>query len=124
MEAAHVRRFLPGLRRCPQNRWPMLDVDIRPAGDAAVLAVLGDSIDPVLCDRVWSLARALDGARSPGVLDIVPSYASVLVRFDPLVIDLPRVMAAVRGAAERSGGRSTRPSRRLTVRVCFGGECG
>ena len=102
----------------------MLDVDLRPAGDAAVLAVLGDGIDPALVARVWSLARAVESARVRGITDVVPAFASLLVRFDPLAMDLPRALAVVRGAAERADASSAVVGRRLTVAVCFGGEHG
>jgi KipI family sensor histidine kinase inhibitor len=102
----------------------MLDVDIKPVGDAAVLAVLGNAIDQALVSGVWSLADAIERSRCAGMLDVVPAYASVLVRFDPFVADLPRVMAVVRGAAERATQAASSRSRRLTISVCFGGECG
>jgi len=102
----------------------MLDVDIRPVGDAAVLAVLGNSIDQALVSGVWSLADELERSRCAGMLDVVPAYASVLVRFDPFVADLPRIMAVVRGAAERATVAAAAKSRRLTIAVCFGGQCG
>jgi len=102
----------------------MLDVDIRPVGDAAVLAMFGDSIDQASVNAVWSLTQALTRSKRAGMLDVVPAYASVLVRFDPFVTDLPRIMAIVRGAAENAGESDAARSRRLTISVCFGGECG
>jgi inhibitor of KinA len=102
----------------------MLDVDIRPAGDAAVLVVLGDAIDQALVEKVWSAHRAIERAGIPGLRDAVPAYGSVLVRFDPLANDLPRVMAAVRGACERAQDLAAPHARRLTIAVCFGDECG
>jgi KipI family sensor histidine kinase inhibitor len=102
----------------------MLDVDIRLVGDAAVLALLGETVDQALVQRAWSLSRAIERYASAGVLDIVPAYASVLVRFDPFVTDAARVIAAVRGAAERSSDMPPVRARRFTVRVCFGRECG
>lgn len=102
----------------------MVDIDIRPVGDAAVLAELGDAIDQALVARVWSLKQALEASRFSGLTDVVPAYASVLVRFDPFVTDLPRVMAIVRGAAERAADAATERGRRVTIRVCFGGTHG
>jgi KipI family sensor histidine kinase inhibitor len=116
--------FYRGWGDAPRIEGSMLEVDIRPVGDAAVLAVLGNGIDQALVNGVWSLADELARSRSAGMLDVVPAYASVLVRFDPFVADLPRVMAVVRGAAERAAVTASRRFRRLTISVCFGSECG
>ena len=102
----------------------MGQIDIRLVGDAAVLAIAGDSVDPQTLRRVWSLYESIRATLVSGILDIVPAYASVLVRFDPALIDLPRVIAGIRGAAERPGPSSLRSFRAWTVHVCFGGAHG
>src|SRR3977135_2037655 len=116
--------FYRGWVDAPRIEGSMFEVDIRPVGDAAVLAVLGNSIDQALVNGVWSLADEVRRSRCAGMLDVVPAYASVLVRFDPFVADLPRIMAVVRGAAERAADAASPRLRRLTISVCFGGECG
>jgi KipI family sensor histidine kinase inhibitor len=100
------------------------DVDVRLVGDAAVLAVVGDRIDLPTVERVWALRSTLERSDTTGMLDIIPAYASVLVRFDPLVIDSARVIAALRGAAEGDYRQAPRRRRRWTIGVCFGGEHG
>ncbi len=68
---------------------------VEPFGDAALLVVLGERVDPAVNDRVHRLAFGLDvrAARLPGLGATVPAYASVLVPFDPSVL----AEAAVRG---------------------------
>jgi KipI family sensor histidine kinase inhibitor len=100
------------------------DVDVRLVGDAAVLAVVGDRIDLPTVERVWALRSTLERSDTTGMLDIIPAYASLLVRFDPLVIDSARVIAALRGAAEGDYRQAPRRRRRWTIGVCFGGEHG
>lgn len=100
----------------------MLAVDIRPMGDTAVLAVLGDRIDAAIVRRVWTLASSLKTCEAFD--DVVPAYASVLVRFDPRALDLAHAMAIVRGAAERTQAASDRRRRRVMLRVSFGGVDG
>lgn len=62
-------------------------VRIEPMGDNALLLHFGDTIDLALNARVHETAALLRAARLPGVVDIVPAYASVLLRFDPLAGD-------------------------------------
>lgn len=57
-----------------------------PFGDLAVLALIGDRVDPVLTARAHRLAervRAACAAGEPALGTPVPGFASVLVPFDP-----------------------------------------
>lgn len=102
----------------------MLEVDIKPVGDAALHVVVGDRVDREIVSRVWSLARAIERAGGDALVDIVPAYASVLVRYDPLRVDQAIVMALVRGAAETASTTSSAHARTVTIGVRFGGEWG
>ena len=52
-------------------------------GDAALLIEFGDTIDPLSGRRVRSLARHLAAVGLAGLSEIVPTYRSLLLRFDP-----------------------------------------
>jgi KipI family sensor histidine kinase inhibitor len=66
-------------------------------GDAAVLVTFGDRADPALAVRAGALAGAIDDRRAatPALGRSVPAHATVLVPFDPLVIDLDEAIALV-----------------------------
>jgi KipI family sensor histidine kinase inhibitor len=51
------------------------------AGDSALLVVLGDSLDRTINEHVHALAARLQ--QQPGLREIVPAYASLLVHYDP-----------------------------------------
>jgi len=89
-----------------------------------VLAVLGDAIDPATVARVWALHAVLKTLCGPIVKDVVPAYASVLVRFNPSATQLAIVMATVRGALEAAGEIHADASRTVDVGVCFAAEHG
>lgn len=57
---------------------------IVPFGEAALLFVLGDAIDPALSARVHRLAEAVRRLGDPALGAPVPGYGSLLVPFDPL----------------------------------------
>jgi len=95
---------------------------VLPVGDAGVLAVLGDAIDPKTVASVWSLLDVLKRMLGDSVLDVVPAYASVLVRFNPSATQLASVMATVRGAMEVAGEAPAAASRMVEVGVCFTAE--
>jgi KipI family sensor histidine kinase inhibitor len=52
-------------------------------GDRALLAVLGEAIDPEVNDRVHALAGAIRAAGLPGIRDLVPAYATLAVHYQP-----------------------------------------
>src|SRR5581483_4988097 len=93
-----------------------------PAGEAAVLVVLGDRVDPALNDRVHALTRALDAAS--WVADLTPGYASLLVEFDPTAVTPAEVEAAIRQALATPAAAGARASRLRQVPTVYGGEYG
>ena len=54
------------------------------AGDAALVVEFEARIDPSVNARAIQLAEAMQAARIPGVLDVVPTFRSVAIYFDPL----------------------------------------
>lgn len=57
---------------------------IRPAGDQALVVEIGEGIDEIVNQRVHALALALERRELPGIVDLVPTYRSLLVNYDPL----------------------------------------
>lgn len=96
--------------------------DVLPVGDAAVLAVLGDTVDEATVNRVCSVAASLRQWLGTSVLDVVPAFASVLVRFDPGVARLATIVACVRGAIEKAQNLPAIESRTIDVSICFSAE--
>ncbi len=66
-----------------------------PAGDQTVVAELGDSIEPECNRRVHDLMSAIESSEVRGVVDLVPTYRSLLVQYDPLVISHADLVARV-----------------------------
>lgn len=94
-----------------------------PAGDAGLVVELGDTIDAQVNDAVVALAAALEGRGLTGIREIIPTYRSLLVQFDPVVLPRRDLLAAVEECwpppplpeASRSHWR---------VPVLYGGEAG
>lgn len=110
-------------RALERRRYP-LSMKIEPVGDAAAIAILGDAIDLATVRRVWALNALLRERLGASALDVVPAYASVLVRFDPATTNLAHVMACLRGAAQDRGDAIVLTPRRIVVAACFGDEHG
>lgn len=94
-----------------------------PAGDAGLCVELGDAIDETINVRVVALEAALAARQVPGVIEMVSTYRSLLVMFDPLVATHATIAEAVRALwplpPVPAGAR-----RLWRVPVCYGGEMG
>ena len=96
---------------------------VRDAGESALLVELGNDIDPLVNARAVAAAAKVRAANVTGVRDVVPTFRSVAVYFDPLVTDVGRLKVLLEDAATTavsavSGGRS------IDVPVFYGGEAG
>ena len=59
---------------------------ILPLGDSALLIQLGDEIDITINQRVHTLAALILAAPLPGLIEVVPAYRTLLIRYDPLIL--------------------------------------
>ncbi|MCO5089946.1 5-oxoprolinase subunit PxpB [Bosea sp. (in: a-proteobacteria)] len=92
-------------------------------GDTALTVEFGSVIDAGLNARVLALDAALASEAPRGVLETVPTYRSLLVIFDPLVVDLPGLKTRIRALAA-SDIAVKRSARRWRVPVVYGGAFG
>jgi KipI family sensor histidine kinase inhibitor len=70
-------------------------VIIEPHGDAALLVVFGDRIDPKINRRVHAASAVVRAAAGPWSTP-VPAYASLLVGYDPLRVSFDEARSALR----------------------------
>jgi KipI family sensor histidine kinase inhibitor len=95
-----------------------------PAGDAALVAELGDAIDPGLNDAVQALDAALARANPAGLVETVPTYRSLLVHFDPCLTDAATLGTVLRDLAAGLDEAGPAAGRRWFLPVAFGGDLG
>ena len=95
---------------------------IRDAGDSAVLLELDAVIDPGVNARAIGIAHAIASSRFAGVRDVIPTYRSVAVHFDPLATDVAAVTHAMLEAAHAAP--EAREGALVEVPVSYGGADG
>ena len=101
------------------------------AGDAALIVELENRIDPAVNETAVALAKAIQAGALPGVRDVVPTYRSVAIHFEPLRTDYDELRARVEawcagdGSVHQSGTRPPYgdPSP-VRVPVCYAGAFG
>jgi KipI family sensor histidine kinase inhibitor len=96
---------------------------ILPCGDSAVTVEFGDAIDPDLNGLVLALDDILRRRAPPGLLEIVPTYRSLTVQFDPTVLDYDALTGLIVREGEALKPRSA-VGRRWRVPVVYGGRFG
>ncbi len=96
------------------------------AGEQGLVVEFGNAIDPAVNARVHRLARALTARCLEGVLEVVPSYRSLLVLFDPMVLQRGRLAAEVQGilAAPAVEETACAGGNMRELPVLYGGEFG
>ena len=103
----------------PGRAWQIV-----PAGDAALLVRLGSRPGPTATRRALALVAALDATHLPGLLDVIPAYASILVRFDPLLIAPAAMAAYLRAMLFQSADAPPPHGRLVRIPVHYGGDDG
>src|SRR5512140_3065701 len=89
-------------------------VAFRSLGEGGLVVELGDAIDPALNARVHRLARAVRERLGGRIVEVVPTYRSLLVRHDPLRVprralarELEALVAELPEGAEAAGAART-----------------
>lgn len=94
-----------------------------PCGDCAVTIEFGTEIDDAVNALCLAFDEVLAQAAIPGVVETLPTYRSVFVQVDPLIIDMPAFEQRVH-ALLACLEPQTRPRRRWRIPVVYGGEFG
>lgn len=92
---------------------------ILPLGDCALVIEFGDRIAPKIHQLVLDGLSALEQHPFPGRLDIVPTYRSLTVYFDPTITDVDSLTAILLRLARNPGAARPRSLQSVTVPVLY-----
>ena len=95
-----------------------------PAGDQTLVVELGDEIDADLNRRVHDLTHLVEEQRICGVVDLTPTYRSLLVQYDATETSLGEISNAIRDLDDRQGTGSSEQPLVVHVPTLYGGEFG
>jgi KipI family sensor histidine kinase inhibitor len=94
------------------------------AGDSALVAEYGDAIDVRLNARVRQLQRTIEASGQAGLVELVPTYRSLMVHYDPMVLSHEAVAGLILEAAGHLPEDDREPARVVDVPVLYGGNEG
>ncbi len=97
-----------------------------PAGDSAILIELGSEIDPAVNDQVYSLTSDIENTNINGVTELVPTYRSLLVHYDPMAIGFNEMHDVLNQVVENQSNRESTDFEPVVIElpVVYGGEDG
>lgn len=94
-----------------------------PCGDCAVSLRFGEGISPEIHAQVMAYADAVTKARIPGVVELVPSYCALMVRYDPLALTYREIADALLSLKPETI-QTNEAAEVVELPVCYGGEYG
>ena len=100
---------------------------LRWSGDEHVVAVLGDAVDlPTVLRVVDASQRLWRSDLSPVIVEMVPTWCSILVHFDPALISPTELSTSLHAflADLPESGAVRLESRLVTLPVLYGGRAG
>lgn len=102
--------------------WPR----VLPIGDQALVVEFGDEISPEINDRVYKFAAAVESAAGNRVVELVPTYRSVLVQYDAVAATYDEMVKLVEPLlGDMTGDAGSAATRTVyEIPVSYGGEHG
>jgi inhibitor of KinA len=94
------------------------------AGDSVLIVEFEERIDAVVNARAIAVSDAIQAAGLTGVRDVVPTYRSVAVYFDPLRVDYDQLCTLLDREAAQPAPDASAPRVPLRIPICYGGDLG
>ena len=96
----------------------------RLAGDRGFLVEFGDGIDPGVNAKVRAMAGVLEKEKPEGILEVIPTYRSLLFIYDPERTDPDRLYLLVETLETSSSAMDADTFKTVEIPVCYGGDFG
>ena len=97
---------------------------IMPAGDRGLVVEFGNVIDIQTNNRVQQLKKCLREAQIQGVLELQPTFRSLMIYYDPLKISYEELEKRVRILGSAGTLKDHKKKRILKIPCCYGARFG
>jgi inhibitor of KinA len=87
-------------------------------GDTALTVEFGDAIDARINRQVLALAALLAAAALPGIIEVVPTFRSLTIHYDPLATEAQQLQDVISAFIEDFTHADVR-GRRFDIPVCY-----
>ena len=96
----------------------------RLAGDTGMIVEFGETIDPDVNKKVRTMAAAVKNRKPDGLIEIIPTYRSLLFIYDPVQIQPKQLMALIEDLESTIDTVGEQSVQVIEIPVCYGGEFG
>jgi len=96
----------------------------RIAGDRGLLVEYGETIDPAVNQKVRSMTMVVEKNMPDGIKEIIPTYRSILVLYDPAMTTPVVLQETLTAMEERLSDIEIPPPKIVEISVCYGEEFG
>ena len=94
------------------------------AGDSALVVEFGDAIDAETNHEVHKLAGRLDKQSIPGLVELIPTYRSLLVSFDPMITTYEDIHKTIADSDEENTDNAKSAVRIVKIPTLYSEERG
>lgn len=101
-----------------------MNVKIMPAGDAALVVEFGNIIDENVNAHVHALARKIEEQHIEGIMEVVPTFRSVLVQYDVFVCSYSQIRDVVHSLADNLNVLDKTAKKIVKIPCCYGARFG
>lgn len=94
------------------------------AGDNCIVVEFGTAISLEINGRVQGLRRSIEAHALSGIRELVPTYRSLAIYFDPLATDPDSLLDKLTSLASDTRGNAASGGPVAVIPVCYGGDYG
>lgn len=102
----------------------MQNIRILTAGDSSLLVEFGNEISPEINRKIAATVQLLREQHIEGIVDMIPTYCSLLINYDPRVLSYEEIRERVLAIVKVETRADTQRRRVFEIPVCYGGEYG
>ncbi len=95
-----------------------------PAGDKSLIIEFGDSIKPEINKKIRNMYLAIEKLNIDGIQEMIPTYRSLLVSYNPLKLKYSELCERLRECEENLGDTDSEPAKVVRIPTIYGGEYG
>ncbi len=102
----------------------MINMNIEPVGDKAIMVIFGNQVSEEINGQVTSFTGVILDSGREGIIDVIPTFTSVLINYDPLVLPFTELAEFCRACVSGMKEGVKRPRRIFEIPVLSGGQAG
>lgn len=102
----------------------MQNIRILTAGDSSLMVEFGNEISPAINRKIAAAVQLLKEQHIEGIVDMIPTYCSLLINYDPRVLSYEEIRERVSALVRMETRADSQRKRIFEIPVCYGGEYG